>query len=86
METLSIGKPVIGSRIGGIPELIQDNFNGFVYKYDDVDELVSKIKILFENNELAEQMGKNAKESAIKLYNIYANNKRRRIKWKIITH
>lgn len=68
LETLAIGKPLIGSNMGGIPELVNDNENGFIYKYDDIDELASKMKELFENEELVEKFGKKSKELAINLY------------------
>ncbi|MCW3133201.1 MAG: glycosyltransferase family 4 protein [Methanophagales archaeon] len=38
-ESLMNGTPVIGSRIGGIPELIEDGCNGFLFTAGDVDEL-----------------------------------------------
>lgn len=68
METLAIGKPVIGAKIAGIPELVEDGKNGFVYKHDDIDELSSKMKKLFEDDELVLEFGKYAKENAKKLY------------------
>ena len=68
METLAIGKPVIGANIGGIPELIQEAKTGLVYKFDDIDDLANKMKIFFEDSELAEQFGKNAKDEAKELY------------------
>ena len=68
METLAIGKPVIGANIGGIPELVKDNRSGLVYKYDDIDDLANKMKVLFEDEKLVEEYGKNAKEDTIKLY------------------
>lgn len=68
METLAIGKPVIGANIGGIPELIQEAKTGLVYKFDDIEDLANKMKIFFEDAELAEQFGKNAKEEAKELY------------------
>lgn len=69
LETQAIGKPVIGADIGGIPELVKDKENGLIYKYDSIDELETKMKLLFENKELAEQYGKKAKEYAEKNYN-----------------
>lgn len=69
LETQAIGKPVIGADIGGIPELVKNKENGLIYKYDSVDELETKMKLLFENKELAEQYGKKAKEYAEKFYN-----------------
>ncbi len=39
MEASAIGKPVIGARIGGIPELIQENHTGFLFESGNVDSL-----------------------------------------------
>ena len=66
LESLVIGKPIIASRIGGIPELIDDNVNGFLYKFDDVDELSEKINKLFSNKNLRKKFSINSKERAIK--------------------
>lgn len=64
IETLCIGKPVIGADIGGIPELVKDNENGFTYKYDDIDELSSKMKVLFDDEKIVKEFSENAKEIA----------------------
>ncbi len=68
METLAIGKPVIGANIGGIPELVKNESSGLVYKYDNVEELTKKMILLFENKELIKEYGKNAKKQAKELY------------------
>ena len=68
METLAIGKPVIGADIGGIPELIENNKSGLIYQYNDIDELKDKMKTLFKNQDLVNEFGKYAKEQASKLY------------------
>ena len=68
METLAIGKPVIGADIGGIPELVQNDRSGIIYKYDDINELADKMKELFNNEELVKEFGNNAKEDANRLY------------------
>lgn len=39
MEAFAYGTPVIGTRIGGIPELISDGKTGFLCEYDDVASL-----------------------------------------------
>ena len=70
LETLAIGKPVIGSKIGGIPELIEDNKNGFLYEYDDILELSRRINELFNNKKLRDRMSKRSKELAITKYDI----------------
>ena len=62
LETMEIGKPIIGSRIGGIPELIENNKNGFLYKYDDIDELEECMKKLFEDKQLVDNQSKKSRE------------------------
>ena len=39
---MEIGKPIVGSRTGGVPELIRDNENGLLFEKNDVDELSKK--------------------------------------------
>ena len=68
METLAIGKPVIGADIGGIPELVKNNECGLTYDYDNITELSEKMKRMFEDKELIERFGKNAKKLATNLY------------------
>ena len=48
--------------------MIKDRTNGLLYKYDSISDLESKMKILYENPELAKQYGKNAKKRAIDDY------------------
>ncbi len=44
VEGYSYGKPVIGSRIGGIPELIIENETGFIFEMANVNDLAEKIQ------------------------------------------
>lgn len=68
LETLAIGKPVIGANIGGIPELVKNEKNGFIYNYNSCDELAEKMKELFNNDNLVKEFGNNAKIDATDLY------------------
>lgn len=76
METLAIGKPVIGADIGGIPELVINDRSGLTYKYDDIEDLSNKMKELFKNEELVKEFGTNAKKQANELYgkDVYYKN------------
>ena len=67
LETLAIGKPIIGSNMGGIPELVNDNKNGFIYS--TVEELTDRMNTLFEDKKLVEKFGKESKNLAKKNYN-----------------
>lgn len=68
LETLVIGKPVIGSDMGGIPELVKDKENGFIFKHDDINDLAQKMKILFEDDNLVKKLSENARSISRKLY------------------
>ena len=48
IEALCMGTPVLGARIGGIPELITEGANGFLFTPNQVSELSDKIKQCFE--------------------------------------
>lgn len=62
MEAMALKKPIIASNVGGIPELIKDNENGFLFKKGNLEELVRKLKILLEDRSLAKKMGEKGKE------------------------
>ena len=76
LETLATGKAVIGSKIGGIPELIEQDINGYLYDYDDVDELSKLINKLFTNENLRKKMGVESRKLAEKNYSIDAYYKK----------
>lgn len=63
LESFALGTPVIGSDVGGIPELIRDGVNGFLFRNGDSKDLADKIRIMFEcENSTLEQMGKSARQ------------------------
>ena len=76
LETLATGKAVIGSKIGGIPELIEQDINGYLYDYDDVDKLSKLINKLFTNENLRKKMGVESRKLAEKNYSIDAYYKK----------
>ncbi len=51
-------KPVIASRIGVIPEIVDDGVTGLLFKPGDVTELVEKIEYLWERPDLCREMGR----------------------------
>ena len=42
-EAMSAGLPVIGPRVGGVPDLIEDNVNGYLFDVDSEPERISKL-------------------------------------------
>ena len=81
MESISCGTPVVASRIGGIPELIDDGKTGTLFEAGNERQFEAAIKSLTENDEKAAQMSKFCAEAAFetiedyteKLIEIYKN-------------
>jgi glycosyltransferase involved in cell wall biosynthesis len=61
LEAFAYGKPVIGTRIGGIPELIEDGMTGLLVEPGDAGGLRRAIDRLASNPALAIEMGRNAR-------------------------
>ena len=51
MESIALGTPVIGSRIGGIPELIEEGGTGDLFGAGDAEELKNKVESLWNEPE-----------------------------------
>ena len=62
IESQSLGTPVLGARIGGIPELIDEGVSGMTFTSGDVEDLKDKIMKMFEHEFDYEAIAKNAIE------------------------
>jgi glycosyltransferase involved in cell wall biosynthesis len=67
-EAMSFGKPVIGTNIGGIPEVIEDKKSGFLCENESLKDFIRAISTLLENNELRENMGAYARKLVAKSF------------------
>lgn len=56
IEALSTGAVVLGYDIIGNREILINNFNGFIVKRYDIDEMILKIKYLYENTSEIDKM------------------------------
>ncbi|MCL2144428.1 MAG: glycosyltransferase [Endomicrobia bacterium] len=70
IEAQALGKPVIGTDIGGIPETFIDGKTGILIKPSDTDETAEAIKIFIEDPEKAKRFGKCGKEFVEKKFTI----------------
>lgn len=57
LEAAACGTPVIGSRVGGIPEAVDEGRTGLLVSPDDPGELARALMFLAEDEERARQMG-----------------------------
>ena len=62
LEAFALGKAVVGSKIGGIPELVKDNVTGLLFEPGDAVELADKISWLFNNPIKLKNMGLEARK------------------------
>lgn len=64
MEAMASGKPVIGTKVGGIPRQIHDGWNGFLIDPANEQQLAEKMKYLIDNPEERRKMGANSRKYA----------------------
>lgn len=64
MEALSFGIPIVGSRIGGIPEVCLEGYNGFLFDSENSIELGREILKLINDKTLRIAMGNNSLQLA----------------------
>jgi glycosyltransferase involved in cell wall biosynthesis len=50
VEAMSCGLPVIGTKVGGIPEIISDSYNGYLIPPNDPSILAQRIEKLLNDN------------------------------------
>jgi glycosyltransferase involved in cell wall biosynthesis len=58
---LSQGKPVLGSRLGGITELIKDGETGYLFQPGNPDDLREKMVLLLKDRSKTFEMGQKAR-------------------------
>lgn len=56
IESIVNGTPVVGARVGGVPELIDEGNTGLLYNADDPDELTDKIAALWDSHTQLSEM------------------------------
>ncbi len=61
LEAFALGKPVIASDLGGLPELVKPGQTGFIFKANDLTDMKSQISQNYNNLEQISQMGRQAR-------------------------
>lgn len=60
LEAMSLGKPVVASRVGGLPEIVRDGVTGRLFARGDDTELAQVLSEMNENRPLNRKMGETA--------------------------
>ena len=78
-EALSVGIPVVASKVGGVPEIIEEGINGLLFNPNNKIELINIIKKLNNDNKILKKLKRGIKpvktmdEEAEELINSYKN-------------
>lgn len=59
LEAMACRKPIIASRVEGIPHYISDGENGLLFESESVDDLACKLRLLLRDRKLAAQLADN---------------------------
>ncbi len=62
LEAMAVGVPIISTPVGGIPEAVIENRNGYLVSPGDVDSLCDKIIKLGQDKNLRKEMGRESRE------------------------
>ena len=74
LEAMAYGKPVAGSRMGGIPELVEEGRTGFLFEAGDVEQLRAHLDDLMASPELRRTMGQRARVRAEREFSLTKHN------------
>lgn len=57
IEASAYGRAVVASRVGGLPELVEDGRTGFLFNRGDIDGLADRLRLLLTDQALAGKLG-----------------------------
>jgi len=59
LEAMACGLPIVATRVGGVPDIIEEGVNGFLVESGDFPEMANKILFLLDNPAVTGQISKN---------------------------
>lgn len=69
IEAMAAGVSVVGSRSGGVPEIIDEGVNGFTFEPESIDEFAQKMKLILGSSSLRDSFVKKGREKQMALFN-----------------
>ncbi len=64
LDALEFGLPIVATRVGGIPEIVEDGVNGFLCEPDAIDTLSDAVLRCYREPELGRRIGESNKNKA----------------------
>ncbi len=65
IEAMSVGLPIVASRMGGIPDILKNDKEGLLINPGDTDDMVSKVWTLIKSRDLRERLGSSARNKVL---------------------
>ena len=68
IEAMASGTPVVASRVGGLPEVVEEGVTGFLVEPGNVEELRARLTEVLGDKQLAQRLGRNARERVLETF------------------
>ena len=75
-EAMLLGMPIVASAVGGVPDMLEDRKEGFLYQSDASYMLAHYIMKMFDNDEIAKEYGLAARKRALYAHDRDLNNQK----------
>ena len=70
IEALGGGRPVVATRVGGVPDVVRDGIDGFLVEPGDVDAMAERLSALAADPPLRHRMGEAGRASVHERYSV----------------
>ena len=76
LEAMAMGRPVVATAVGGVPEMIRDGQDGLLFPVGDAETLAARLKALLEDAELRRRLGEQARRRVEERFSFAARLRR----------
>ena len=70
IEAALLARPIVATRVGGLPEIVLHQKTGLLVERDDISSLTRAIALLLSNPDRARQMGETARGRAQEMFSL----------------
>ena len=70
IEALAAGRPVVATRVGGVPDVVRDGEDGLLVEPGAIDDLAERLARLARDPALRERMGTSGRERVVDRYGV----------------